>query len=335
MKMKGIFLGKRETNSINRVYNIQVLSELKELVELDDCIVDNTNLCEGKKFLKEAEVAFSTWGMPTFTEDEIRTYMPKLKAVFYAAGSVQYFARPFLSCGVKVISAWAANAIPVAECAAAQVILANKGFYQCLNKTKRDYNVAKKFCESFPGNYSVKVGILGAGMIGTKVIQLLKPYRLQVMVFDPFLSDERAKELEVTKHSLIEIFSTCQTISNHLANNPETVGILNREHFKWMLPNATFINTGRGAQVVEKDLIEALKEVPTRTAVLDVTDPEPPESGSELLNMDNVFLTPHIAGSMNNELERMAEYMLEEFIRFKNGEKLEYEVTLEMLKTMA
>lgn len=139
----------------------------------------------------------------------------------------------------------------------------------------------------------------------------------------------------VEKCSLEDIFTKCQTISNHLANNLETKGILNKEHFDRMLPNATFINTGRGAQVVEKDLIEALKRYPGRTALLDVTDPEPPESGSELLKLDNVFLTPHIAGSMNNELERMSVYMLEELIRYENGDKMKFEVTLDMLQTMA
>ena len=97
----------------------------------------------------------------------------------------------------------------------------------------------------------------------------------------------------VTKHSLEEIFSSCQTISNHLANNPKTVGILNVDLFNLMLDNATFINTGRGAQVVEKDLIAALKKAPARTAILDVTDPEPFEEDSELRSLENVILTPH------------------------------------------
>ena len=65
--------------------------------------------------LIDTEFIFSTWGMPKFTEDEIKKYLPSLRAVFYGAGSVQSFARPFLNCGVKVFSAWAANAVPVAE----------------------------------------------------------------------------------------------------------------------------------------------------------------------------------------------------------------------------
>jgi phosphoglycerate dehydrogenase-like enzyme len=111
--------------------------------------------------------------------------------------------------------------------------------------------------------------------------------------------------------------------------------MLNGRLFDKMAGNATFINTGRGAQVVEKDLIKALKEVPTRTAVLDVTYPEPPKPGSELYKMDNVILTSHIAGSMNKEIERMGCFVADEFIRYIKGEDLKYEVTLKMLKTMA
>ena len=96
-----------------------------------------------------------------------------------------------------------------------------------------------------------------------------------------------------------------------------------------------FINTGRGAQVVEQDLIRALKEKPDRCAILDVTMPEPPEENSPLYTMDNVFLTPHIAGSSGNEVARMGKTMLEQFRKFISGQPCEYEVTLEMLKTMA
>ena len=82
--------------------------------------------------------------------------------------------------------------------------------------------------------------------------------------------------------------------------------------FSRMPRNATFLNTGRGAQVVEADLVRALREAPDRTAVLDVTFPEPPAADSPLNALPNVFLTPHIAGSKGREVERMGAYMAEE-----------------------
>ena len=285
---------------------------------------------------RNTEYVFSTWGMPQFSEDEIKDTLPSLKAVFYAAGSVQKFARPFLNCGIKVFSAWAANAVPVAEYTVAQIILANKGFFSSSRLAKTgDRQAAIQNSRAYPGNYSVKIGIIGAGMIGKLVIRMLKQYNLEALVFDPFLPDATAAELGVEKVSLETIFKECQVVSNHLANNAQTQGMLGGKLFESMLPNATFINTGRGAQVVENDLIEALKNRSDLTAVLDVTFPEPPTEDSELYTLPNCILTPHIAGSAGNEVRRMGEYMRREYQSFLKNEPCKYEVTLEMLKTMA
>ena len=235
-----------------------------------------------------------------------------------------------------MFSAWAANAVPVAEYTVAQIILANKSFFVSsrLFKSEGHRNAKVKFKE-FPGNYCNKIGLIGAGMIGKLVIKLLKNYKFDVLVFDPFLPDETAFELGVTKTTLNEIFSKCSVISNHLANNEQTQGMLNYSHFSKVGKNATFINTGRGAQVVEKDLIRALKERPDFTAILDVTMPEPPEYGCEFYSLDNCILTPHIAGSSGDECHRLAEYMLEEFRLYTKSKPTNYEVTMKMLETMA
>jgi len=252
--VKAVFMlhGNR-SELINRVYTQESIRRISEYAAVYPEPVGKENLEEHREYLKDVEVVFTTWGMPALSEEEIGEFLPDLKAVFYAAGSVQDFARPFLNRGIVIVSAWAANAVPVAEYTLAQILLANKGFLQNALKAKKDYNSAREFSETFTGNYSAKVGILGAGMIGKKVIELLKPFKIEVLVYDPFLSDESAEKLEVRKCTLAEIFSQCQTISNHIANLPTTLGILNMEYFSKMLPNATFINTGRGAQVVEKE----------------------------------------------------------------------------------
>jgi len=283
--------------------------------------------------LRDTEYIFSTWGMPVLTEQEIREWLPRLKAVFYGAGTVQAFARPFLNCGVKVFSAWGANAVPVAEYTVAQIILANKGFFRTMRYTEPVR--AKEVLQGFPGNYGQKIGIIGAGMIGKLVIGLLKQYDLEVMVFDPFLPDEKARELNVEKTDLETVFSQCRVISNHLANNAQTKGMLHGGLFAKMQPYATFLNTGRGAQVVEADLIRVLRERPDLTAILDVTSPEPPVEGSELYTLENCILTPHIAGSTGCEVRRMGVYMQEEYERFVSGEPCRYQVTEKMLETMA
>ena len=284
----------------------------------------------------DAEYIFSTWDMEVFTEDEIKTYHPSFKAIFYGAGAVQHFARPFLNCGVKVFSAWAANAVPVAEYTVAQIILANKGFYGSSRINKAgNRKAAKEYFAACPGNYDVKVGIIGAGMIGRMVIDRLKDYDLEVLVSSTSMTEEKAKELGVTKASMETIFAECSVVSNHLADNEQTKGMLNGKLFEMMQPYATFINTGRGAQVVEEDLIAVLQARPDLTAVLDVTEPEPPVLGSPLYDLPNCVLTPHIAGSAGNEVRRMGEYMRREYQSFLKNEPCKYEVTLEMLKKMA
>lgn len=332
--MKITFICSNE-NSIKYVFPEKVIRVLK-IYGFDSKVYNREKVLENIHLFADTEYIFSTWGMEYFSEEEIKKCFPSLKCVFYAAGTVQHFARPFLNSGVRVFSAWAANAVPVAEYTVAQIILANKGFYRCSiisNKAERDQ--ARTISLKYIGNYGAKIGIIGAGMIGKLVIEMLKAYQLDVLVFDPFLSDEMAKNLGVKKCSLERIFSECNVISNHLANNKQTRGIIGGELFSKMLPNSTFLNTGRGAQVVETELCNVLENRPDILALLDVTEPEPPEDNHPFYTLPNCILTPHIAGSSGNEVHRMAEYMLKEYERLIKGDHTQYEVTLKMLETMA
>ena len=105
--------------------------------------------------------------------------------------------------------------------------------------------------------------------------------------------------------------------------------------FSRMRECAVFINTGRGAQVVEEDLVRALTERADLTVVLDVTDPEPSPLGHPFYTLPNCFLTPHIAGSLGGEVVRMAEYIVDEYTAWTEGRPVRYDVTLKMLETMA
>ena len=318
---------------MKEIYLCETKENIKRIYQVDAPVFNREALLAEPGKFRDVEVIFSTWGMPCLTEAQIRENLPELKAVFYAAGTVQAFARPFLAQGVRVFSAWAANAVPVAEYTVAQILLANKGFFRTMGYT--DKKAAFALAETYPGNFHSRVGIIGAGMIGKLVIKLLKNFNLEVVVFDPFLPEETARELGVEKVSLEEIFTSCRVVSNHLANNDQTKGMLHGGLFSKMLPYATFLNTGRGAQVVEQELIECLQARPDLTAILDVTSPEPPVAGSPLYTLPNCILTPHIAGSTGNEVRRMGQYMKEEFARFAAGQPCRYEVTEAMLQTMA
>ena len=324
------------TNQIQfgKVYTPEVLRKLSEYGELSEKI-NQKNLRENADFLKDCEIAFSTWGMPKFTKEEIKEYMPNLKAVFYSAGTVQYFARPFLECGIKVFSAFAANAVPVAEYTFAQISLATKGFFQSAKYYRTLPVRSHLIANSSPGNFDCKVGLVGLGAIGRMVAERLKDLEVQVFAYDPFVSQETADEYGVKLVSLETIFSECDVISNHLANKKELENVFDYKLFKRMKKYSTFINTGRGAQVNEFALARYLLLHPSVTFVADVIKNEVFPYSCPLFWCHNAIMTPHIAGSTGKEPQRMAYYMMEELERFMSDGNTKYEVTLESLERMA
>ncbi len=327
--MKAIFLCNRE-GDVRRVYHADTIARLQTMCDLEDRIYSLADLAN---IPADTELVFSTWGMPSLTKEQLGTHLPSLKCVFYAAGSVQAFARPLLASGVRVFSAWQANAVPVAEYTLAQILLANKGFFAQARDMKAQRGTPRS--TSYLGNYRQCVGLIGCGSIGSLVAKSLQNYELDVYVYDPYLSDERARALGVTRCALDELFKRCSVVSNHLPNNAETRGMLTYAQFSRMLPYATFLNTGRGAQVVEGDLVRVLSERPDLSAILDVTDPEPSPADHAFYALPNCILTPHIAGSIGNEVWRMSAYMADEFARYQKGEPTQFEVTESMLATMA
>ena len=286
---------------------------------------------------KDVEYIFSTWYMPVLTEEEIKTFFPALKCVFYAAGTCKYFAEPYLKLGVRVFTAKASNAVPVAEFTVAQILLANKGYFRAQAYYKRgQFRLGRKYAEEHVGNYMSKIGIIGAGAVGRRVIELLSTYKFQIYVYDPFLTKERADELNVISVEKVQdLFEMCDVISNHLPDIPDTLHMIDISCFGVMKQYATFINTGRGRQVVEKDLVKVFRKRKDLCAVLDVSRHEPAFLFSPLYQLKNVFLSPHIAGSIGQEKWRMADEMLEAYSAYKEGKTIEGEVTLDMLKYMA
>ena len=124
-------------------------------------------------------------------------------------------------------------------------------------------------------------------------------------------------------------------MSNHLADVPETRHLLKASLFATMPLDATFITTGRGGTVVEKDLVDVLRARPDLTALLDVTEPEPPLPHSPLWTLPNVRLSSHLAGAIGDEVRRVSEIVIEEFLAWEQGKPLRYAVTEAMLDTMA
>ena len=318
-RIKAAFLNQR-TEGIGNVYSPEQIRRLAELCELFPVVVTPDNIREHVDKLREVEAVFSTWGM-FVPEPALFAKLESLRIVFYAAGSVKDFAGPFLERGVKVCGAWRANAVPVAEFCLAQILLSLKGYFHG--------------SPAGPGVYGETVGLVGCGQIARTLVGFLKHHQVAILVHDPYLTAAEAAALGVENVALDELFTRAMVVSNHLPNLRELERALSSRHFASMRKGATFINTGRGAQVDEGGLADVLARRGDLTALLDVTFPEPPAADSALRRLPNVHLSPHIAGSLNDEKRRMAEYMLEEFVRWRDGEGLHHEITAAMVGKMA
>ncbi|UAB69166.1 phosphoglycerate dehydrogenase [Vibrio sp. SCSIO 43132] len=331
--MKGAFFT-NDTNNISYIYSLGRMENLSSECNLIKQVINSDNFDEHLNELNEVEVGFGTWGLTTELAKKVAK-LPNLKVLFYAAGSVNDFAPYFIENGKKVVSAASANAIPVAQFTFAQILLSFKGYYQNLIEYKDKENFGKNFIPTGPGVFKESVSLLGFGNIAKELTKLLKTCNIPIHVYDPYLSHESADAFGVRKVSLPEAFSLSHVVSNHMPNKPETVEIINYDLLKMMRNRSTFINTGRGEQVNQFDLENFLLKRKDVCALLDVTVPFVPPANSFFYSTNNVFLTSHIAGSMGDEVVRMADYIIDEYLLWKYTGKLDNEIKLEQLKLIA
>jgi phosphoglycerate dehydrogenase-like enzyme len=314
------------------VYGQGRRERIAALTELYPHVVHAGNFDEHSAHLGDVEVIFATWGMLRFEPQHFRA-MPKLGAVFYAAGNVRGFADPLVARAVVLTSAWEINAIPVAEMCLSQILLSLRGYF----RAARQYRALKTFeAKNFhrTGVNGETVGMIGMGKIGTRLVRLLAAYPLKVVAHDPFLDEAGAAALGVERASLGQVFQRSLAVCNHIPDLPAARGTLTAHHFRSMRDGATFINTGRGAQVIEADLVQALRERPDLTALIDVTWPEPPPPDSPLWALPNLVISPHIGGTIGDEVVRLADCAIGEFEAWAAGRPLRHQVTADVLATM-
>ncbi|MFD9035115.1 hydroxyacid dehydrogenase [Streptomyces sp. NPDC059567] len=270
--------------------------------------------------LAEAEVLLTCWGAPPLTA-AVLDRAPRLRAVVHAAGSVKHHITD--ACwkrGLAVTSAAAANALPVAEYTLAAILFAGK---RILPSSLR-YGAVRAddawTAESAAwGNYRRTVGLIGASRIGRRVIDLLRPFDFEVLLYDPYMETAEARALGVELVDLDALCARSSIVSVHAPQLPATYRMIGAPQLASMPDGATLINTARGSLIDESALLPHLRRGRLH-AVLDVTDPELPPPDSPLWTLPNVLLTPHVAGSLGNELHRMADQALEEVARYGRGE---------------
>ncbi|SES26246.1 Phosphoglycerate dehydrogenase [Gracilibacillus ureilyticus] len=316
------------------VYPDFVRQQIEQDVNIIGPPMSRQELHNNPTILKDVEIVLSGWGGPAI-DTALLDHAPHLKAVLYAAGSIKQIATDEAwERGIVFSTAVHANAIPVAEFTLSQIIFSLKNGWQFVRQIKRERQFPNKPF-MIPGAFKSKIGIISLSTVGRCVVELLQPFDVEILAFDPFVTKEEADRLGVKLCSLEEIFEFSDIVSLHAPLLPKTIGMITGDHIHSMKEGASFINTARGAIVKESEMVDILRKRKDITAILDVTDPEPPLSDSELFQLENVVITPHLAGSEGAECGRMGQYMLEELRRYIKGDTLRWAVSKEQFERMA
>jgi phosphoglycerate dehydrogenase-like enzyme len=168
---------------------------------------------------------------------------------------------------------------------------------------------------------SQTVLILGFGAIARRLVELLAPFKMNIMAIRRQVTGkEPIQTFPFTR--LAELLPQADHVLNILPANAETEGMFNADHFGAMKPTAYFYNIGRGSTVDKIALRTVLETHRIAGAYLDVTDPEPLPPDSLLWRLPHCWITPHTAGGHEEEFHRLARHFLDNLKRFERGEPL-------------
>ena len=316
-----------------KVYGPEERAEIERVVRIDAPLQSSAEIASHPELLSDVELIFTGWGGPTI-DDAFLAAAPNLRAVFCASGSVAgtVGTEAVWERGIHVVSAYAANAVPVAEFTLAAILFSLKNAWRFALQMRATEEWIPCSVEEFdvPGCFGSTVGLVSMGMIARHVVKLLRNFDLRIQVYDPFLSAGDAAKLDIKRVALEELFRTSDVVSIHTPLIRETEGMIGKGLIASMKGGATLINTSRGAVVREEEMLDAAALRPDLQFVLDVVHPTPPAAGSRLFTLPNVLVTPHIAGSMGVECRRMGRMMVAELHRYLAGEPLQWAVTRDL-----
>ena len=227
---------------------------------------------------------------------------PKLKVVARAGvGLDNVDIKAATAAGVMVVNAPTSNIISAAELAIGQLF--------ALARFIPDANASLKAGEwkrsKFTGVefFEKTIGIVGLGRIGALVAQRLAGFGVELIGYDPYVTPARAEQIGVKLATLEEVMKQSDFITIHIPKTPETTGLIGAKEFKLAKPNLRIVNCSRGGIIDETALYDALKSGQIAGAGLDVFVQEPP-TGSPLLTLDNIVVTPHLGASTDEAQEK-------------------------------
>lgn len=177
------------------------------------------------------------------------------------------------------------------------------------------------------------LGIIGMGKISRLVVKKVSGFEMNVIAYDPFVTQKDVEDLPVRMTTAEEVYGTSDFVIVHTSLTPGTYHLVGAEQFKAMKKTAYFINAARGAVVDEPALIEALQTGEIAGAGLDVFEQEPPEADNPLLGMDNVIVSPHNAALSDGALLAMAMDSATGVVDYLEGRVPQYLCNVEILST--
>ena len=222
--------------------------------------------------------------------------------------------------GIIVINAPDGNTISATEHSMAMILSMARNIPQA-HKSLQEGKWDRK---AYRGTelYTKTIGVIGAGRIGIGVAKRAQSFGMKILAFDPYLSEEKAKELEVTRASVDEIAEQADFVTVHTPLTPKTKGIVGKAFFDKAKPNLQIINVARGGIIDEAALLDALNNDQIQSAALDVFETEP-ATESPFANHDKVIVTPHLGASTVEAQEKVAVSVANEIIDiFENGNVL-------------
>jgi len=201
------------------------------------------------------------------------------------------------------------------------------------------FNAAMHAGESWPRDLSrirpligARIGFVGLGTVGRELLNLLAPFGVKVRIFDPYIEDEALEPWPFASRAPLETcLAEVDVVSLHASRTKETVGLLGANELGCMRDGALLINAARGALIDETALLRELQSKRI-SAVLDVYAEEPLPVNSALRSLENVILTPHMAGAPSHT--PLAEAMVAEIERAADGERLAFEIPMGQFERM-
>lgn len=282
--------------------------------------------------LPQADACLTGWGVAQLDADVIAA-APRLKAMAHMGSSVKRFVSEALwARGVHVTTAAPALAEDVAITTLGLMLVGMKRIWPLGQHVRAGGWRESAYWPSREIRHK-QVGIIGASHVGRHLIRLLKPFEVDILLYDPFVAAEQAAELGVEKVELDDLLRRADIVSLHAPANADTYHMLNAGGLALMKDDALLINTARGTLIDEAALIVELSKG-RFFAFLDVTDPEPLAADSPLRQLENVVVLPHLAGCIE-DCSRMGEMAAEELRRFFAGEPPLYQVKPDMFGRIA